>query len=150
MKVKALAYKTFVRPQLEYASSVWAPHTHCSIDRIEAVQRQAARSTMNDWSRPANQQPATATGTTHTVVKGSPSSMLQYLGWDSLEERRLRSRATMLYRIVHGLVAIPLHPNLQWNTRETCGHSTKFLVPTVRVDAYRFSFFQATVTVAIC
>jgi len=37
MKVKALAYKTFVRPQLEYASSVWAPHTHCNIDRIEAV-----------------------------------------------------------------------------------------------------------------
>ena len=108
MKVKALAYKTFVRPQLEYASSVWAPHTHCNIDRIEAVQRQAARSTMNDWSRPANQQPATATGTTHTVVKGSPSSMIQYLGWDSLEERRLRSRATMLYRIVHGLVAILL------------------------------------------
>ena len=60
MKVKALAYKTFVRPQLEYASSVWAPHTHCSIDRIEAVQRRAARSTMKDWSRPANQQPATA------------------------------------------------------------------------------------------
>ena len=42
MKVKALAYKTFVRPQLEYASSVWAPHTHCNIDRIEAVQRRAA------------------------------------------------------------------------------------------------------------
>jgi len=26
---------------------------------------------------------------------GSPSSMLQYLGWDSLEESRLRSRATI-------------------------------------------------------
>ena len=72
--------------------------------------------------------------------------MLQYLGWDSLEERRLHSRATKLYRIVHALVAIPLHPNLQWNTRETRGHSTKFFVPTVRVDAYRFSFFPATVT----
>ena len=108
-----------------------APHTHCNIDHIEAVQRRAARSTMKDWSRPANQQPATATGTTQTVIMGSPSSMLQYLGWDSLEERRLHSRATMLYRIVHGLVAIPLHPNLQWNTRETRGHSTKFFVPFV-------------------
>ena len=88
---------------------------------------------MKDWSRPANQQPAT--GTTQTVVRESPSSMLQYLGWDSLEERRLRSRATMLYRIVHGLVAIPLHPNLQWNTRETRGHNTKFYVPALRVDA---------------
>ena len=68
MKVKALAYNTFVRPQL-YASSVWAPHTHCNIDRIEAVQLRAARSTMKDWSRPANQQLATATGTTQTVVR---------------------------------------------------------------------------------
>jgi len=131
MKVKALAYKTFVRPQLEYASSVWVPHTHCNIDRIEAVQRRAARSTMKDWRRQANQQPAITTGTTQTIVRGSPSSMLQYLGWDSLEESRLRSRATTLYRIVHGLIAILLHSNLQWNTHDTRGHSTKFYVPTV-------------------
>ena len=72
--------------------------------------------------------------------------MLQYLGWDSLEERRLRSRVTVMYRIVHRLVAIPLQANIQWNTRVTRGHSTKFLVPPVRVDAYRFSFFPATVT----
>ena len=52
----------------------------------------------------------------------------------------------MMYQIVHRLVAIPLQPNIQWNTRVTRGHNTKFLVPPVRVDAYRFSFFPATVT----
>jgi len=119
------------------------PLTHCNIDHIEAVQHRTARSTMKDWSRPANQQPAITTGTTQTIVRGSLSSMLQYLGWDSLEERR----GTMLYRIVHGLVTIPLHhSNLQWNTRDIHGHSTKFYVPTVQVDAYRFNFFPATVT----
>ena len=35
---------------------------------------------------------------------------------------------------------------MQWNTRDTRCHSIKFLVPPVRVDAYRFSFFPATVT----
>jgi len=145
MKVKALAYKTFVRPQLEYASSVWAPHTQSNIDRIEAVQRRAARSTVNDWSRPTN-QPALISAPPRTVVKGSASSILEYLGWESLEERRLRSRVTMMYRIVHELVAIPVQPNLQLNTRDTRGHSIKFLVPSARVDAYRFSFFPVTVT----
>ena len=31
----------YVRPILEYAAVVWAPHTKCDIDRLEAVQRRA-------------------------------------------------------------------------------------------------------------
>jgi len=37
IQVKAMAYKTFVRSQLEYASSSWSPHTKCNIDKIEGV-----------------------------------------------------------------------------------------------------------------
>ena len=40
--VKESAYKAFVRPMLEYASSVWDPYTKKSIDKLEAVQRRAA------------------------------------------------------------------------------------------------------------
>jgi len=76
--------------------------------------------------------------------------MIQYLSWASLEERRLRSRVTMMYQIVHGLVAIPLQRFSQTYSgilvHDTRGHSIKFLVPPVRVDAYCFSFFPATVT----
>jgi len=35
IQVKAMAYKTFVCPQLEYASSSWSPHTKRNIDTIE-------------------------------------------------------------------------------------------------------------------
>ena len=36
---KSVAYKT----QLEYASTVWYPHTTTDINKVEAVQRRAAR-----------------------------------------------------------------------------------------------------------
>ena len=46
-KVKERAYKAMIRPILEYASSVWDPHTKKSISKIEMVQRRAARFTLN-------------------------------------------------------------------------------------------------------
>jgi len=43
---KAAAYTSFVRPQLEYASTFWCPHAANNINRLESVQR-CARSVMN-------------------------------------------------------------------------------------------------------
>ena len=37
----------------------------------------------------------------------SVTSMLKNIGWEQLEERRAKSRVTMLYRIVNDLVDIP-------------------------------------------
>jgi hypothetical protein len=41
--IRTKCYTTFVRPQLEYASSVWAPHTQSNINKLEPVQRRSAR-----------------------------------------------------------------------------------------------------------
>ena len=40
---KAAAYKTLVRPNLEYCATVWSPYTDAGIRKIEMVQRRAAR-----------------------------------------------------------------------------------------------------------
>ena len=42
-KIKSQAYFGLVRPQLEYAATVWEPHTQCYINRLEQIQRRAAR-----------------------------------------------------------------------------------------------------------
>ena len=43
VQVKTQAFKSLVRPHVEYCSSVWAPHTRKYIDKIESVQRRSAR-----------------------------------------------------------------------------------------------------------
>ena len=42
-KTKEMAYKTLVHPTLEYASSSWEPFQKNHMDRLESVQRKAAR-----------------------------------------------------------------------------------------------------------
>jgi len=42
-QVKQRAYTSLVRPILEYSSTVWDPYTSTAINKIEAVQRRAAR-----------------------------------------------------------------------------------------------------------
>ena len=46
---KAQSYQTLVRPILEYASSAWDPYTQSSINKLEGVQRRAARFVTGDY-----------------------------------------------------------------------------------------------------
>ena len=88
---KEKAYKAIVCPTLEYCSTVWDPYYQNQATTIEKVQRRAAR-----W----------VTGRFHNT--SSVSNMLSDLGWRYLNQRRVDSRLCMAYKIVHGLVAIPI------------------------------------------
>ena len=51
LPAKSQAYQTLVRPHLEYCSSVWDPHSQTDVNRIEAVQRRAARFCFRRYKR---------------------------------------------------------------------------------------------------
>lgn len=115
-KIKTVAYQSTVRPQVEYAASVWDPHTAVNMNKIEMVQRRAARWVMSDYS------------TTSSVT-----NMLQVLGWRSLEQLRTDTRLIFLYNIVNHLVAVPSIGILLPVTRPT--RHTHTLLST---SAYKF------------
>ena len=47
--IKSQCYKTLVRSILEYASTSWDPYTKTNIQKLEAVQRRAARFATGDY-----------------------------------------------------------------------------------------------------
>ena len=122
--IKTMAYNSLFRPQVEYASAVWSPYTIENINKIEKVQRRAARGVSNDYSS-----------------YRSVTDMLSNLRWRSLENRRTNTRLAMFYKIVYGLVAIPLpsyfeHPEV--GTRHI--HSLSYRPIHTSVCYYKYSF----------
>ena len=67
------AYKTFVTPVLEYASTVLVPHTETDTNQLETVQRRAVRFVQSD-----------------NRCTSSVTVMCEDLGWDTLNNTETR------------------------------------------------------------
>ena len=127
--LKSAAYTTLMRPQLEYASTVWSPHTETDITKLEAVQRRSARWATRDYQRTS-----------------SVTQMIKDLNWRTLEQRRIDSRLTLMYKITYDLVAIPAADYLIPNTRQSRhNHPLAYgQIPTLK-DYYKYTFFLRTI-----
>jgi len=115
-----LLYKSLIRPHLEYAMVVWAPHTKRLKDSLEQVQRRATRMVagMSDLSYPER---------------------LRKLNLPTLEFRRQRADQIQLYKLTHHIDTINtskpcpvcnntmLKPTLSTKTR---GHQHKYQIQT--------------------
>ena len=129
--VKSKAYHALIRPQLEYASEAWSPYTLDGVDRLEKVQRAAARFVFGDYRR-----------TTHVTP------LITTLGWDSLHVRRLLYQSTMFFKVHYGLVNIQFPPAIQpasYIGRHD--HQLKYTIPEASVDPYKFSFYPRSVRI---
>ena len=110
-----------VRSLLEYSCLVWDPYRQGDIDKLNKIRRAAARFVTNNYQR-----------------KSSVTALIQYLGWTDLQTRR----KTSLYKILNGLIAVPVSDLLTPADERTCGgHKKSFKHIRANTTLGQNSFF---------
>ena len=120
--LKEKAYKSLIRPTVEYASTVWDPASLQASTQIEMIQRRSARWVLGNYNPQA-----------------SVTAMLTDLKWRTLALRRVDARLCMFYKIIHGLVKLP--PSNYFRLQRDGIHVHPM---TVKPEYYQFSFFPRT------
>ena len=126
-KVKLIAFTTYIRSIVEYASPVFDPHTKRNTNKIKMVQRRCARYVTDNFHRTS-----------------SVTSLLNYLNWPTLVERRRQYRLSVMYRILHNQADIHWQSFLTKTSSCTRGHSCRLCAPFCKNHVYASSFFPRT------
>jgi hypothetical protein len=115
------AFKSFVRPILEFNSVVWNPHLYKHIDQLESVQRNFTKRVFKFQSI-------------------SYSERLKRLNIQSLEERRIHADLIFCYKIMNNFVDIQRDVFFNIATTRTRGHNFKIHKRLAKLDKFKFSF----------
>ncbi len=127
---KSKAFSALVKPHLEYSAPVWAPHTKNNINKIENVQKRAARWIEAKWCK------------TNHCWNRSYSNCCQSLSWLSLENRHHLLSCCQTFKIINNQECINFnkyYENAPYKSTRTNNQS--LLCKQSRVNCYRYSFF---------
>lgn len=120
--MKVRAFITYVRPLLEYSTSVWNPHLFCDINNIENIQR---RFTKRFFGK----------------SQISYDDRLKTLGLDRLELRRIHVDAIMAYNIIRNSVLPSNDFYTPSSYSKTRSHETESVyIEKFRLDCRKFGF----------
>jgi len=99
------------------------------MSKLEAVQHRAARWVKHDY------------GQTSSVT-----DMMQSLHWRRLDQRRRDNKLSLMYKITHNLIAIPISDFLIPPVRPSQHyHPLSYRLITATTDYYKFSFLPRAV-----
>lgn len=107
---KTIGYTSMVRSNLEYAAAVWDPHQQRDFDRLERVQRKAARFISNDYT---------------SGEEGFMTHLLKKLELPTLQNRRNTDKLCFVFKIINDhlpavqpdkfLTALPIRRQIKAN-----------------------------------
>ena len=127
---KRRAFRALVLPILDYASTVWNPHTQKNILALETIQNRGARwvcgSRYNCHS--------------HTWSKSS-SDCCSELHWPSLSTRRKYLTIVTIYDMLHCHISLSFSNYFTFSNSHTRSHSLSLLCKQSTINSYRYSFF---------
>lgn len=128
--VKLTAFLTYVRPTLEYASTIWDPFQVGLINELERVQRKAARFILSKYSS-----------------ADSVTEMLNQLQLPPLSQRRLVARLKFLFLLSKHHFNIDISDYLAPAKKRTLRkqHDSTFVLPQLHIDTYANSFLPRTI-----
>ena len=126
-------YKTMIRPVLEYGSVLFDNCSVCDSIKIESCQRTAA---------------LICTG---ALRRTETKLLFEYLGWDSLENRRKIFKTSLFYKIIHNQTPSYLSRNVTFKQPQT--HTLRNTRQSTFLDAdlklTKNIFFQVVYTFGI-
>lgn len=128
---KLLAYTSFVRPVLEYANTVWFPHTVTNIKKLESIQRKAVRFIHNKYKR-----------------TDSPTHLLMKSGLRKLSTRAKHARLKFLFQLLKNNYRIDISKYISFSqarpTRNKHAHTlTEY---ACKNDTFKYSFFPLAIS----
>jgi len=120
------AFIVFVRPVLEYCSSVWSPRFLRDAEAVESVQRHFTKRL-------------------HGLGDKDYNTRLEILKLESLELRRLRADLVFTYKIYFGLIDVDFSDfYIKLSNNNTRGHPYRLFTPQSHNDTRR-GFFSVRV-----
>ena len=125
---KDVAYRSIVRPSMEYACAVWNPHTEKDSTLLDAIQNRAAR-----WILRSRWDPES--------LRWSMSSRdcVSSLNWPSLSTRRMYFIIMFLFNVYSGKLISTIKAHLLPQPRDTRHHQFTFHTISSTINSYRYS-----------